>query len=105
MEKKKREGGKSELQEGSKHKREIFGVPQTPWIQGTNCGRHVQDLIEKLTKVPCGEGVGAEMQSTLPSPVPGFWYTGMFPNRGSSFYYMHLEGILLPNGSVRRALP
>lgn len=32
---KKRKGGKSELQEGSKLKRQIFGVPDTPWVQET----------------------------------------------------------------------
>lgn len=46
--------------EGAKPKRQIFGVPQKLWVQETIWGRHGQDSIEKLTKMPCGDGGGAE---------------------------------------------
>ena len=36
----------------------------------------MKDLRKELTKVPCGEKVGAEMQPTFPSAGPGSWSTG-----------------------------
>ena len=75
--------------EGAK---QISGVSKTLWVQETSKGIHVKDLRKKLTKVPCGEEVGAEMQPTFPSPGPGSWSTGMLTQGGFLFLTCPFRG-------------